>query len=230
MTAMPDRAEIEGLRPFLVGAMREARHVLGSGASDAAAKDRALRMLNDALGRLDRVRDARGDDEAGRCGCNELLGGHRDECPKWGESPAARSPQGEDHEAWADRFRRAADEAERRGPSEGVDPLIHAAMVEAYRTQADELSSPPPEYMTEADAHRWVDEHVDPPAARHLAHSLVSSLPRVARVSLSRDGSVAVEDHELRELARSVLEAAYSAPDDHARIERVAEVLRAVIK
>jgi hypothetical protein len=48
---------------------------------------------------LDRVRDARGDDEAGRCGCNELLGGHRDECPKWGDAPAARSPQSEDHEA-----------------------------------------------------------------------------------------------------------------------------------
>jgi hypothetical protein len=45
--------------------------------------------------RLDRVRDARGDDEAGRCGCNELLGGHRDDCPQWG---SARSPQDEDHE------------------------------------------------------------------------------------------------------------------------------------
>jgi hypothetical protein len=37
-----------------------------------------------ALDDLDRVRDARGDDEAGQCRCNELLGGHSDECPQWG--------------------------------------------------------------------------------------------------------------------------------------------------
>jgi hypothetical protein len=196
---------------------------------------------------LDRLRDARGDDEA--CGECEMTEGHAQWCS------LARSPQGEDHEArigeleadrdywrniartvapdypvvaiptdtleaisvraeaaeaeverlrspsrdgtWAERFRRAADEAERRGPSEGVDPLIHTAMVEAYRTQADELSPPPPEYMTEADAHRWVDEHIVPPASRYLAHALVSSLPRVAPPP-SRDGTVAVEDVLMR--------------------------------
>jgi hypothetical protein len=44
---------VEDVRPFVVGAMREARAVLES-ESDVAAKARALRLLNDALGRLSR--------------------------------------------------------------------------------------------------------------------------------------------------------------------------------
>jgi hypothetical protein len=79
---MPERAEIE---------------VVARAICEAIGVHYSLRfqeVAERAIEALDRVRDARGDDEAGRCGCNELLGGHRDECPKWGESP-----QGEDHEA-----------------------------------------------------------------------------------------------------------------------------------
>jgi hypothetical protein len=81
---MAERAEIEAV----------AREMGGP-----AAWPMFLRAAAMAIEAVDRVRDARGDDEAARCGCNELVGGHRDECPKWGDAPPARFPQGEDHEA-----------------------------------------------------------------------------------------------------------------------------------
>jgi hypothetical protein len=85
------RAEIE--------AVARALHEQGFGFDIDADPVARESMFSVARVVLDRLRDAQGDDEAARCGCNELLGGHRDECPKWGDPPAARSPQGEDHEA-----------------------------------------------------------------------------------------------------------------------------------
>jgi hypothetical protein len=91
--------------------------VLGSD-SDDAAKARALRMLNDALGRLDRVRDARGDDEAVRLREELTAATHAAEralesldamteraldaeehATRLEAAKAARSPQSEDHDA-----------------------------------------------------------------------------------------------------------------------------------
>jgi hypothetical protein len=92
---MPERAEIEAVARALAKLANDTAEQVGMEHDYGWEEYEA--EAETAIAALDRVRDARGDDEAARCGCNELLGGHRDECPKWGESP-----QGENHEAVED--------------------------------------------------------------------------------------------------------------------------------
>jgi hypothetical protein len=41
---------------------------------------------------------------------------------------------------WAERFRRAADAAEARGPRDGVDPRVHQAMIDGLRAIVADLT------------------------------------------------------------------------------------------
>jgi hypothetical protein len=81
-------------------------------------RDLALRRARDAITALDAVRSSgsAAQNQEG-CDCDEPLGGHRDDCPQWGDNPAQNqeprsvlldtvigrhvSPQDEDHEAEA---------------------------------------------------------------------------------------------------------------------------------
>jgi hypothetical protein len=134
---MPERAEIEAARALLrAWDARELAHP-----EHPATHRQWAGWMNEAADRLrtvlDRVRDARGDDEGrvkipplcDRCGGDHYITEH--------DAPPARSPQGEDHEAGIRAMFRAYEDWQ---DGKVEDPFAH--MADAYR--AAYLSRVPP--------------------------------------------------------------------------------------
>jgi hypothetical protein len=203
------RAEIEAVRPFIVGALREARAAISATPAATRENARALRLVDDALGRLDRVRDARGDDEAKKRRPRVPAPSGR---PGSLTPPAARSPQDEDHEAGIEAATRILFAFTTPGHRQAVGEAVAAYLARAFPSRDGTVAEV--ERLRRGIGriayrmHLMVgdrDEDIER-IVEHIDASVDFPAPNASPDWKPRDGTVAVEDvvEALREAATTL--------------------------